>query len=127
MKTRLTLRPGRNGTKAMTRKYGARLIAVRYIYDEAARRRYKTVELIEDVVLWVPPALRGRYQWVTVLVDPHDRATQDRLVLAGAWRSPDRSGARDSWELDYATAVRMGLKDRIVREEMAVYVVVRLG
>jgi len=48
MKTRLTLRAGQNGTKKLQRKYGNRLLAVRYRYDSVRRLRLKTVELIEE-------------------------------------------------------------------------------
>jgi hypothetical protein len=52
MQVRLTLLPGQNGTRQLTRKYGNRLICVRYRYDEATRRRYKTIELIESTSPW---------------------------------------------------------------------------
>lgn len=48
MKTRLTLKPGQNGTKKMLDKYGERLLAVRYRYDAARHLRIKTVELVEE-------------------------------------------------------------------------------
>jgi hypothetical protein len=46
MITRLKLKPGQKGTKALVDKYGDALICVRYRYDEAKRTRLKTVELI---------------------------------------------------------------------------------
>jgi hypothetical protein len=58
MKTRLTLKPGQNGTKELQRKYGDRLLAVRYRYDPDARVRIKTVELIEEALPWDPPPPR---------------------------------------------------------------------
>lgn len=54
MKTKLTLKPGQRGTKKLLAKYGDRLICVRYRYDEQAKKRYKTVELIEDKQDWSP-------------------------------------------------------------------------
>ena len=48
MKTRLKLKPGSKGTKAMVEKYGDDLICVRYRYDEASRTRVKTVEIIVE-------------------------------------------------------------------------------
>lgn len=48
MKSRLKLKPGQKGTKAMVEKYGEALVCVRYRYDEASRTRIKTVELIEE-------------------------------------------------------------------------------
>lgn len=48
MITRLKLKPGQKGTKALLEKYGSDLVCVRYRYDEASRTRIKTVELIEE-------------------------------------------------------------------------------
>ena len=52
MQTRVTLRPGEKGTKALVEEHGDRLVCVRYRYDATARVRYKTVELIVDQVPW---------------------------------------------------------------------------
>ncbi len=46
MITRLKLKPGQKGTKALLEKYGDALFCVRYRYDETSRTRIKTVELI---------------------------------------------------------------------------------
>src|SRR5512136_1013279 len=46
MITRLKLKPGQKGTKALSEKYGDALVCVRYRYDETSRTRIKTVELI---------------------------------------------------------------------------------
>lgn len=48
MKSRLNLKPGQKGTKALVEKYGDALVCVRYRYDEESRTRIKTVELIEE-------------------------------------------------------------------------------
>ena len=54
METRVTLRPGEKGTKALVAEHGQRLICVRYRYDPNARMRYKTVELVVEQVPWEP-------------------------------------------------------------------------
>lgn len=46
--TRLKLKPGQKGTKALVEKYGDALVCVRYRYDEASRTRIKTVELVVE-------------------------------------------------------------------------------
>lgn len=46
--TRLKLKPGQKGTKALVEKYGDALVCVRYRYDETSRTRIKTVELIVE-------------------------------------------------------------------------------
>jgi hypothetical protein len=48
------MQPGQNGTKALVRKYGERLVCVRYRYDSQTQQRHKTVALIEDTVPWNP-------------------------------------------------------------------------
>ena len=48
METRLTLRPGQNGTRKLVERFGKRLVRVRYRYDTEQRKRYTTVELIEQ-------------------------------------------------------------------------------
>ncbi|MEW6689720.1 MAG: hypothetical protein AB1452_11585 [Pseudomonadota bacterium] len=48
MQTRLTLRPGQNGTRKLAERFGKRLVRVRYRYDETLRKRYTTV-----VQLWM--------------------------------------------------------------------------
>ena len=50
MITRLKLKPGQKGTKALVEKYGDALVCVRYRYDEASRTRIKTVELIVEKI-----------------------------------------------------------------------------
>lgn len=52
METKLTLKPGKRGTKKLLRKYGKRLVCVRYRYDEETEMRYKTIELIIDAHPW---------------------------------------------------------------------------
>lgn len=54
MRTRLHLKPGQRGTKRLSEKYGEQLVCVRYRYDDATKKRYKTVELIVDIAEWAP-------------------------------------------------------------------------
>jgi hypothetical protein len=53
VETRLTLRPGQSGTNRLVERFGERLVRARYLYDEKAGRRLKTVELIVESVLAV--------------------------------------------------------------------------
>ena len=50
LRTRLSLKPGRRGTKKLLAKYGERLVCVRYRLDQGTGRRFKTVELVVDDV-----------------------------------------------------------------------------
>ena len=45
MKTRLTLKPGQEGTKRLVEKYGDALVCIRFRYDVKNGKRLKTVEL----------------------------------------------------------------------------------
>ncbi len=49
-----TLRPGARGTIRLVRKYGKKLICVRYRYDGDTQKRVKTVELVIDEKPWIP-------------------------------------------------------------------------
>lgn len=60
MSARVTLIPGRNGTKKLLRQYGDRLLRVRYRYDSTTGRRQKTVELLVEEVPWTPGRPRTR-------------------------------------------------------------------
>ena len=58
MKTRLILKPGQRGTKALVEKYGDALVCVRFRYDAELRQRLKTVELVVERTSWTPPEPR---------------------------------------------------------------------
>ncbi len=58
LKSRLNLKPGQKGTKALVEKYGDDLVCVRYRYDEATRIRIKTVEIIVEKKELPPTVLR---------------------------------------------------------------------
>lgn len=118
METRVTLRPGEKGTKALVAEYGHRLICVRYRYDAASRVRYKTVELIVEQVPWSPaeravdPEGRpGRPpSLVGVRVAYEDRTLQQQIrQLGGRWVRGLRV-----WVLPLAAAKRLGLQDRLL-------------
>lgn len=51
-------KPGESGTEKLVAKYGDRLVAVRYRYSHAERKRFKTVELIVAEDDWTPPPSR---------------------------------------------------------------------
>ncbi len=48
MRTLKTLKPDQKGTKDLLTRYGQHLLLVRYRYDEDARERVKTVELVVE-------------------------------------------------------------------------------
>lgn len=110
MKVLLTLRPGQRGTKALFDEYGERLVCVRYRYDKAAKKRYKTAEIIVESRAWYPP--REPDEIVAVRIAYDEYTLQNNLKATGArWNAP-----RKLWILRYHLAVGLGLIDRIVDE-----------
>jgi hypothetical protein len=118
---RLRLRPGQNGTKKLVEKYGDRLVAVRYRYDEYTRTGLKTVELVEQSQPWSPsqscantsrrsrdpaPSDRLGVRVGYNKVEPRDRVKPVRWI-----RPPEDRMS----ELTYAQIEAMGLEERIVQ------------
>jgi hypothetical protein len=120
MKTRLTLRPGDNGTKKLQLKYGGRLVAVRFRYDPQRRLRFKTVELIEEQLPWVPtlPASADPSMLVLVRVGFEEAELRQAVKLAGGrWQQE-----RKLWQLSLASAYHLGLDARICGVTSPVYI-----
>lgn len=111
MRTRLKLKPGQRGTKKLLQQYGARLICVRYRYDEDRQRRYKTVELIVDEVEWRPRLRPGTIVYLRVAWDEKDIQAKIRQT-GGRW-----NGQKRYWELRYDLAQKLGLENRIIGHE----------
>ena len=117
-------RPGEIGTQNLLRKYGDKLVAVRYRYDAQKKKRYKTVELVVAVEDWTPPAPhpddeRPRFptrtlrppEPVAVRIEYAEKDLQDQLKSIGAKWNP----ARKLWIADKREVIRIGLKSRIVK------------
>ena len=113
MRTRLTLKPGQNGTFKELKKYGGRLLVVRYRYDEARRVRMKTVELVEDEVVWVPtvPPDRDPSEFVFVRIGFHEVELRQAAKNAGARWVEERK----LWQMQLGQVYATGLDRRIVR------------
>ena len=111
-KTRLTLRPGQNGTKKLAEKYGHRLLAVRYRYDPEGHVRYKTVEIIEEVLPWTGsfPSGRARDALVFVRVCYEETALREQVKAAGGIWKPERK----LWKVPLPVVYSLGLEERIV-------------
>ncbi|MEX1109453.1 MAG: hypothetical protein WEC00_11105 [Dongiaceae bacterium] len=113
METRLTLRPGQAGTRKLVKRFGDRLLRVRYVYDSTTKQRLKTVELIVETVPWEP---RGRSprrcddDVVYLRIGYHETELRERAKRLGAnWRKPQRL-----WEITFRDSKRLGIEDRIV-------------
>ena len=116
METRLTLRPGQNGTKKLLERYGERLVRVRYLYDPQAGRRLKTVELIVASIAWHPRPRRARRhddEIVAVRIAYQEADLRERAKRLGAvWRP-----AQKLWEITWRDAKRLGIGDRVVQPD----------
>jgi hypothetical protein len=112
LKTRLTLKPGRPGTKRLFAQYGSRLVCVRYRYDEELQTRCKTIELIIEEVPWsraLPPQPHPT-DLVHVLVRFEEGAVRAALKRRGATYSRETR----TWLTTYEHALALRLTDRIV-------------
>ncbi len=120
MQTQTTLQPGQKGTKHLAKKYGDRLVCVRYRFDAETGRRYTTVELIEETANLPsspkPSGPQARFspeQRLGIRVDYAESELRDRVKAAGGiWRPRHKL-----WELPYTEVVALGLESRVVGVE----------
>ena len=120
MAIKATLKPGQNGTKHLTEKYGDRLVCVRYKYDKESRKRYTTVELIEEEADWfAKPTIEQLDQpqqderQLGVRVDYWETELREKVKAAGGiWRPKQKL-----WEMRYKDVVALGLEARVVADE----------
>ncbi len=124
MRIRLKLNPGARGAKKLTALYGAQLVCVRYRYDAARRKRFKTVELIVEEVAWTPPKPKPSdtmaqttptttldpMQIVSLRVGRLETQMQDAVRRAGGKWNPDER----TWRLRRDQAEALGLTQRII-------------
>ena len=111
MQIRLTLKPGQKGTKKLLKRYGDRLVCVRYRYDPRNKKRYKTVELIEEELDWdVKSPLPGPETKVELKVDWGEADIGVKVKRAGGvWNAEKKV-----WEIAFGQVERLGLVERIV-------------
>lgn len=109
-----TLKPGDPGTKALKKRYGDRLVCVRYRKDDALNRRYTTVELIVDEG---PLEKNKQYRLapeeralvVSIHIARGDNETRRRVIEAGGVYLSDRK----LWALPLGKVVKLGLISRM--------------
>lgn len=115
MKTRRKVKPGQPGTKGLMEQYGAKLVCVRYRYDEERRLRCKTVEIIVDESPWTPkPDMYSADETVAVHVGRvklREIAVRCGVQLSDAsWNSQ-----KEVWEMRYEHVIKLGLKSKVVK------------
>jgi hypothetical protein len=111
IRTRLTLAPGQNGTKKLTRRFGERLVCVRYRYDDATKRRFKTVELVVDEVPWERAVRPDPTVRIRLGIDEL-RIREAVKAAGGRWLPGERL-----WLLTLSEVRRLRLQRRIVAED----------
>jgi len=90
MKTWLTLKPGQHGTKRLVKKYGDALVCVRLRYDVQLGKRLKTVELIEEDIVWTRPPPRYKAGTIVPLrISASDMRLREMVKAAGGKWRPD--------------------------------------
>ena len=124
MKIRTVLQPGKRGTKALVKEYGSQLICVRYRYDYAAKKKYKTVELVISEDDWQPPvALHPDEDRPKMLDQGYSLADKVKVRIAwdekdlqfkakshgGMWSPKDKA-----WLICEQDAIRAGLMNRVI-------------
>ena len=122
MLIRTVRKPGEPGTRKLVARYGERLVSVRYRYDPARGKRYKTVELIVAEEDWRPPAepkteaaapapKPRTTPRVPVRIQYFEKDLQRRIRAAGGLWDPRRK----LWYAPEEYVKRLGLGNRIVR------------
>ena len=116
MDIKATLKPGQNGTKELVRRYGDRLVCVRYRYDKAKGKRYKTVERIVDEKDWAPGVhATPTNKRVHVRIGYDEMDLRERIKAAGGNWSPDKKG----WLVPYSAVLDLGLERRVIEDEVS--------
>lgn len=103
------------GTKVLLKTYGDRLVCVRYRYDRAHRKRYKTVELIVEEAPWEPPPMVIAPDTIVYIQVAWGEAAIARQIkqAGGQWRRDYKL-----WAIRYDQAEQLDLLDRMVEPDV---------
>ena len=108
--------PGQPGTKRLVSQYGARLVCLRYRYDAAQGKRFKTVEIIIEEADWQPPVRPFQEsELVGIRIGLEELQWRQRVKATGGRWNPDRK----LWELAYGKVRKLGLTARIQATELS--------
>ena len=105
--------PGQRGTRGLLKKYGNRLVCVRYRYDEKRQIKVKSVELVVEEQPWRRNQNRIPANKIVLIRVAYGEIHIGRLVrnAGGIWNR-----SRRLWELPYGEARALGLEERIISE-----------
>lgn len=110
MEIKATLHPGQNGTKELQAKYGDQLVCVRYRYDKARQKRFKTIELIIDEKEWIPsPSTVSKGQELYLDIAARETTLRNKIKTAGGTWEPKES----AWKLTWEKIQELGIEGRI--------------
>ena len=109
--TRKTVTAGHPGTKKWIKKYGDKLVCVRYKYDIKNKRKIKTVELEVENEPWEIDTNRIPANKLTRLRVNYGEVHVGKVIRAAGGRWDKK---RKCWELPYREVVALGLEDRII-------------
>jgi len=114
-------KPGEPGTHNLLKRFGERLVCVRYRYDPVRRKRYKTAEIIVAEEDWLPPVESAaqaeplqsqQSQRVCIRIAYQERELRQKVSAAGGtWSQQERL-----WRVAPEVVERLGLQGRVVRE-----------
>jgi hypothetical protein len=109
--TKKTVSAGKPGTKKWIKKFGHKLICVRYKYDIENKRKIKTVELEVENQAWELDVNRIPANKLTRLKVDYGEIHVGKVIRAagGRWDKKNKY-----WELPYREVVALGLEDRII-------------
>ena len=110
MEIKATILPGQNRTKQLLRQYGEQLVCVRYRYDKARLKRFKTIELIIDEKDWIPQDHVRSHRLVELRIDYDETGLREQVKAAGGRWDPEKK----LWQLPYTVAAKLRLLGRIV-------------
>ena len=115
VKSRLNLKPGQKGTKALVEKYGDDLVCVRYRYDDTSRTRIKTVELIVEKEELPPPVQRIKDDALVSVQIAYGEVELGKLVkkLGGKWAADVKL-----WYIEYGKVRGTELEKHILSDTL---------
>ena len=100
------LLPGQAGTLKLARRYGEKLLCVRYRLDEQGTERFTTVELVVERA----PVVPRQQKIVAVKIGLEEATLRAKVKQHGAKWDP----IAKLWRLPARAAARLGLRERIV-------------
>jgi hypothetical protein len=109
--TRRTIYPGKPGSKKWQKKYGDKLVCVRYKYDDITKKRMTTIELTVAEQDWQQnTAIIPKNKIVSIEIQYGEIDLARKVKsLGGKWNKDKKV-----WEISYGNVQFLGLTKRMV-------------